>query len=102
MELWAGRPDFNGCYFINALGEYGGADCPEAEIARTYKKHFLAELERLCRTCGAIDWQGLARTIYMLIDGATMARLTLQQAGSYADAKSAAKLILANFLPDPE
>ncbi len=94
MEAWSERPAFNGCYFVGALAEYGAEDCEEARLSRAYKAAFLDRLATLCAACDLDDPDDMARTLFMLIDGATAARLTLGDAGSYARAKRVARGLL--------
>ena len=90
MESWSKRADFNGCYFVNALGEFATEDSCVGLIVRDYKYRFLSRLEDLCVACGAQEPRSLARSLLMLIDGATITHMTLGDINSYARAKSAA------------
>jgi len=94
MESWAARDDFNGCYFLNAIGEFGTASAPEAAIARRYKAGFLAQLTHRCHHCGVDQPDRLALDLFMLIDGATAAWLTLGNRQSFARAKNVARRLL--------
>ncbi len=95
MQIWSERTDFNGCYFINALGEFSNENSTAGKIARQYKAQFLSRLEEQCIACEVKDPQSLAQNILMLIDGATVAHMTLGDKNSYNRAKSIASQLLS-------
>lgn len=94
MESWSKRKDFNGCYFINALGEFNGEESDVGEIVRRYKAGFLSQLETLCQACEIPDPKSFARNVLMIIDGATVTHMTLGDHGSYARAKALTSALL--------
>lgn len=94
MQSWSKRKDFNGCYFINALGEYGTERENQAAIVRDYKAGFLARLEDVCRRCDVDDPAALAKSMLMLIDGATVTHMTLNDKNSYGRARDIAAHLL--------
>jgi AcrR family transcriptional regulator len=94
MREWSTRPDFNGCYFINALGEYAGDDSEVAIIVRAYKAGFLDRLEELCSACEIDDSTSIAKSILLLVDGAVTAHMTLNDQNSYERAKEIARILL--------
>ncbi|WP_341368942.1 TetR/AcrR family transcriptional regulator [Yoonia sp. BS5-3] len=98
MDIWATRDDFNGCYFINALGEFGEEDHEVADIVRSYKNSFLKQLQALCEDCHVPEPETTAQNILMLIDGATVTRMTLGDTASYQRAKTLA----AGLLPQAD
>lgn len=95
MREWSTRPDFNGCYFINALGEYAGTDSEVAKIVSIYKAGFLDRLEELCSACGVENSAGFAKSMLLLIDGAVTAHMTLNDHDSYERAKKIARILLS-------
>lgn len=94
MQDWSERSDFNGCYFVSALTEYGGSQNEIGEIARQYKKRFLDHLYLLCLSLDSVDSGNLPRSLYMLIEGATVTRMSLGDKESYACAKAIAAQLL--------
>ena len=94
MESWSKREDFNGCYFINALGEFGGDDSDVGKIVQRYKASFLSQLEPLCQACEVADPKSFARNVLMLIDGATVIHMTLDDRTGYGRAKAIMSTLL--------
>jgi AcrR family transcriptional regulator len=94
MEIWSQRSDFNGCYFINALAEFGADDSDISQIVRSYKLHFLQQLETLSIACDVPNPKSFAQTLLLLIDGATVTHMTLNDTASYARAKAVAAHML--------
>ena len=95
MAVWSKRDDFNGCYFVNALGEFGDPDGEEAKIVRNYKRSMLALLRTLCQPVIGHDSGDLARAIMLLIDGAIVQHMTLGDSNSYGRAKGIAASLIA-------
>lgn len=93
MQDWSERPEFNGCYFVNALTEYGASGGEIGELARVYKCRFLDFLRTLCTGVNAIDPEDISHILFIMIEGATVSRMSLDDRGSFARAKNvAAKL----------
>lgn len=96
MQDWSERPEFNGCYFVNALTEYGASDGEIRELARAYKLRFLDFLNTLCTEMGAINPDHTAHILFMMIEGATVSRMSLDDRDSFGRAKNVAKKLLKN------
>ncbi|UZD91471.1 TetR/AcrR family transcriptional regulator [Cognatishimia activa] len=94
----ASRQDFNGCYFINALAEFGNEDGAEAEIARHHKENIIKLLRDLCEECDVPDALELAKTMHLLIEGATTAHMALNDLGNFDRAKHIAQALLADAM----
>ncbi len=94
MEHWTNRPNANGCFFVNALSEYAGVQCEEAKAARLYKSRFLRTLEKLSRDCEVKDAKEFAKVLFLLIEGATVARVSLRDKKTFKRAKAVAASLL--------
>ncbi len=94
LEAWAARPDFNGCLFVSALSEYGDDSAPAHRAAREHKRLLLDYVVGLCRDAGLPDPETTGRDLRLLMEGATVARLTLGQTDSYQRAKAMAKSLI--------
>lgn len=94
MQDWSERPEFNGCYFVNALTEYGASGGEIGELARAYKQRFLDFLNLLCIEVSVVDPEDTSRILFMMIEGATVSRMSLDDPDSFARAKKIAAKIL--------
>ena len=72
LDRWAMRPDFRGCPFINAAGEFGEASSPVRLAASEHKEWVRSRFEDLARDAGAADAPALARELAILFEGATV------------------------------
>jgi len=69
---WFASADFRGCVFINAAAEYGGADDPIHAAAAEHKRLVEGYVVGLARAAGAANPQRLARSLTLLMEGATV------------------------------
>jgi len=95
-EIWSDSPDFNGCYFVSALAEFGADGTEEARLARDHKSQMLKFVYTLCCAADLKDPAGTAKDIRLLIEGATVAKLTLHQTDSYRRARHIAQALIAS------
>lgn len=95
MQDWSERSDFNGCYFVSALTEFSGSQSDIGEIARLYKKRFLDRLYSLCLPLDLARPNSVPRSIFLLIEGATVTHMSLGDKESYARAKAIAAQLLS-------
>jgi AcrR family transcriptional regulator len=86
---------FRGCAFVNAVAELGDTCQAAKGIAARYKEErrswFRDRLERM----GVSDADGLATQLAMLLDGAIVAMLVREDAGSAHAAREAARVLMA-------
>lgn len=94
MQDWSRRPDFNGCYFVSALNEYSDSQNEIGEIARQYKMRFLDRLYSLCLPLDLAQPESVPKSLFMLIEGATVTHMSLGDKESYARAKAIAAQLL--------
>jgi AcrR family transcriptional regulator len=73
LENWFKNPDFNGCCFIHAAGEYARKDDPVHLAAAEHKAHIQAYLRELALAAGAASADDVARQLMLLVDGAIVA-----------------------------
>ncbi|WP_420560248.1 TetR/AcrR family transcriptional regulator [Tepidicaulis sp.] len=99
LETWSGMPGFNGCYFVSALMEYGNPDDKARQLAKDHKRHVLDFVTGLCVEAGFEAPEDRARDLRLLMEGATVAKLTLDQKDSFRRAKEMARLLLSQQTP---
>jgi AcrR family transcriptional regulator len=87
LDEWFARPDFHGCMFIRAAGEYAELDDPIHAGAAAHQRLVLGELRDLAAATGARRPARLAREIMLLVLGAIVAT----QVNGPVDAGQAAK-----------
>ncbi|MCR9242432.1 MAG: TetR family transcriptional regulator [Rhodobiaceae bacterium] len=94
LEIWCDRPDFNGCYFVSALTEYSDEAHPAHRAAKEHKRLMLDHIIDLCKATDIADPEDLARDLRLLMEGATVSKLTLNDVGAFQRAKRMAVLII--------
>ncbi|MEP4431213.1 MAG: hypothetical protein ABJ349_03330, partial [Hyphomicrobiales bacterium] len=94
MQDWSERPEFNGCYFVNALTEYGAVEGEISELARAYKRQFFNFLNTLCKGVSTIDPEDTSHVLFMMIEGATVSYMSLDDRDSFARARKVAEKLL--------
>jgi AcrR family transcriptional regulator len=100
LEEWFARPDFHGCLFVRAAGEYPGLDDPIHAGAAAHQRLVLAELRDLAAAAGAPRPARLAREIMLLALGAIIAtQVNGPVAAGRAAQQAAAVLIEAALGP---
>ena len=95
LREWFDTPGFRGCAFINVHAELGWSNSAAAEIAAAHKRSLAAYLERLARTEGATDPEGLARELLLLVEGAIVTASIQRDARAADDAREMAKRAMA-------
>lgn len=73
LETWFKDPDFNGCCFIHAAGEYARKDDPVHLAAAEHKARIQSYLRELAQTAGAASADDVSRQLMLLVDGAIVA-----------------------------
>lgn len=100
LETWCDRPDFNGCYFVSALTEYADEAHPAHRAAKEHKRLMLDHIIELCDAAGIADPEELARDLRLLMEGATVSKLTLNDATAFQRAKRMAMLKIEDSRPE--
>lgn len=99
-EAWADDPGFNGCFFVNALAQFGDAKSSEAKMVRRHKKKMLRLTEQICTELGVSDPKALSLDIRLLLEGANVSKLTLGDTLAFRRARRIALTIISNSLTD--
>ncbi len=101
LEEWFSGPDFHGCMFIRAAGEYAKLDDPIHAGAAAHQRLVLAELRDLAAAAGARRPARLAREMMLLALGAMIATQVNGPIGAGQAAKKAAAILIEAALgPD--
>lgn len=97
LEEWFSAPDFYGCPFINATGEFDTGHPAIKAAADTHKTHLKSWLMAQALDLGAPDPDAFVRAIVVLVDGAIVAAQHARDPGFARDAKTLAAAYLAGF-----
>lgn len=89
--------DTRGCAISNAAIELHEPDHPARIVAIDYKREMRKRLGALCKAAGARD-PSLADALFLLLEGAYVARVTLGQDGPVASLSQAARTLIACHL----
>lgn len=100
LETWFKDPEFNGCCFIHAAGEFGRKDDPVHAAAAEHKARMLAYFGELARAAGAANADDMARQLMLLVDGAIVAAHVSGDAGGARSARALAEALLLGSLGD--
>lgn len=100
MSQWHGGPDFRGCLFLKASGEYPEFEDPVHEVAAEHKRRSLARLTALATEAGAASPRLLAQRLLLLCEGATSLAQVLGGAEAARQARDTAALLLRQMLPE--
>jgi len=95
---WFAQPNFQGCMFIKASGEYQHPDHPIHAQAADHKRLLFAHLRSLAAKAGAAKPDALARQLLLLKEGAIVTAHMVQSADPASDAKAVANSLLAQAL----
>ena len=98
LDEWFDRPDFHGCMFIRAAGEFTELGDPIHAAAAEHQRLVLAELRGLAAAAGARRPARLAREIMLLVLGAIVATQVSGPVDAGQAAKKAAALLIEDAL----
>ncbi|GAA3383791.1 TetR/AcrR family transcriptional regulator [Cryptosporangium minutisporangium] len=93
LHDWFATPDFRGCAWINAYGELGATSPAVADEVRAHKQAFADSLAGLVADAGRPA--ALARSLYLLAEGAIVAAAIHRSPDAAADARATAAALLA-------
>lgn len=96
-DRWFQRPDFHGCLFAHALAEFGNPDHPVFRAVLGQKNGLKQRMRLVLEpTVAGPTAEGVAATLLMLLEGATLMAQMGQGAAAIGEAKRAAlKLVTA-------
>ncbi|HEX2116060.1 MAG TPA: TetR/AcrR family transcriptional regulator [Alphaproteobacteria bacterium] len=95
LETWFRQPDFHGCPFINVAGEFPEHDHPLRRVAADHKRALLDFIATTAKAAGFVAHARLARELFLLIEGAIVAALVLNQPAAARTARHAAATLIA-------
>jgi AcrR family transcriptional regulator len=95
LEAWFRSPDFRGCIFIKAAGEYPNSDDKPYRAAQAFKQARLDLLVGLCRGLKVRRPDALARQLALLMEGAMVLAFIQTRPEAARDAKAAAATLIA-------
>ncbi|MBK7403139.1 MAG: TetR/AcrR family transcriptional regulator [Phycisphaerales bacterium] len=99
QERWFARPDFRGCYFLNAAAELPEANCAARRAVAEHKLWVLGQFQELCRGVGAPEPDRLADELMLLFEGAIARAYVTGDATAARAARRAAAALLEADLP---
>lgn len=94
MHAWFAGPDFYGCMFINASGEYSDANHPVHRIAREHKLLVREYVGELVERTGAADMNELTDALMLLMEGAIVSAQVTGDAGYALQARKTAERLM--------
>lgn len=97
---WFSRPDFVGCPFINAVGEYDKGDDRPRAMALRHKSAIDERLIGLARDAGARDAEALVSDMGLLIDGAIIVAMISRQPDVAARTKAVFQVLAERHWSD--
>ena len=98
LEAWFKDPEFNGCCFIHAAGEYGSKDNRVHTAAAEHKARVLGYFRDLAQAAGAAAPDDLARQLMLLVDGAIVTAHVSGDAASARGARTLAEVLLVGII----
>lgn len=92
------EPDFSGCMFVNAAGEFAAPDDPIHAAAAEHKRLIGTYLAKLAAQAGAAEPAALARALMLLIEGTVVMAHVAGTRTAAADARRAATVLIDHAL----
>jgi AcrR family transcriptional regulator len=101
MDLWFNDPDFLGCMFINAAGEFPNPHDPVHQAAAEHKRQTRDHWRNLARAAGADSKSAetFADCYAALVEGALILRQTHGRNDAARTVRPAVQQLLAAYLP---
>lgn len=99
-EEWFGTPDFRGCMFARASGEFIEADDPVRSACAEHNRLLERYIRGLAERAGADDPAGLAEELTLLFLGALSAAQSTGEPGVARTARRAAARLIDLRVPD--
>ena len=95
---WFAQSNFTGCTFINASAEYAAQDDPIHALSAEHKRLTEAYIRELAEAAEAADPDALARSLMLLIEGATALAHVTGTSDWARHARAAAEVLIADAL----
>ncbi|MDJ0950355.1 MAG: TetR family transcriptional regulator [Alphaproteobacteria bacterium] len=94
LDDWFSEPDFEGCLFLNACGEYHTQTHPIHRLCAEHKAEVHGYVRRLAKAAGAEKPGRLAKQLGLLMEGATVMAHAAGDTSPARQAKRAAEVLL--------
>lgn len=102
QERWFSRPDFRGCFFLNAAAELPEGGCAARQAVADHKAWVLAQFHELAAQAGAGDPAALAQELMLLFEGAIARAYVTGEASAARTARKAAAALMEAANPAPQ
>jgi len=98
LGAWMAEPDFSGCMFVHAAGEFAKPNDPIHAAAAEHKRLVRSYLAGLAEKAGAGDPARLAQSLMLLLEGAIVMAHVAGAESAAADAREAARVLIDHAL----
>ena len=98
LAIWIADPEFKGCPFIAAAGEFCAPSDPVLQQARQHKRLTLAYIDDLVRAARLAEPKRLSQQLTMLLEGALAYAMMIGPEGVAANSKRAAERLVSGAL----
>ena len=95
LETWFRQPDFHGCPFVKVAGEFPEQGHALRRLAADHKRALLDFIGSTARAAGFVAHARLARELFLLIEGAIVSALVLNEPAAARTARRAAATLIA-------
>ncbi len=95
LAVWFADPEFKGCPFIAAAGEFSAPSDPVFQQARQHKRLTLAYVDELARAARLPEPKRLSQQLTLLLEGAIIYAMIMGPEGVAANAKRAAERLIS-------
>ena len=91
---WAEQPDFNGCLFVRACGEFPDEDSPIHALCVEHKRLMKRYIKELSKAIDTVEPDSLTEWITILLEGATVSAQVTKRYTAFDDAKTLVKAVV--------
>jgi AcrR family transcriptional regulator len=74
LAEWFARPDFRGCFFMNAATEFANPNDPIHRAAAAHGQHLASQILLRAQAAGVPDPEGTTKQLMLVLSGAIAAR----------------------------
>jgi len=99
LDIWFNDPDFGGCLFINAAGEFPNPNDPIHEAAADHKRKCRDEYRRLACAAGCTDPNAFADQYTMLLEGTLVMRQVHGRNDAARIAEQTVRALIDQYVP---
>jgi AcrR family transcriptional regulator len=98
VEEWLASPEFRGCMFMKASGEYPSPNDPVHQAAMVHGEHLFGEIRLRATRGGAPDPDGVASQLMLILTGAILSRTSRGAVDKARSARNAAGVIVESAM----